>query len=137
MVNSSEVQVLQNNKSIKLPESSAEKMPQENLVVMIDANNIIVQGRSIARISQILRQESEVISALKKELDYQSRRRGSLEPEQADIGWPVTIMGDTEVPYRLLKKVMATCSETDFRKVSLAVNRTVNDTASESRPAGV
>ena len=33
----------------------------------------------------------------------------------------VTIMGNKEIPYRLLKKVMATCTEAGFGKISLAV----------------
>ena len=30
-------------------------------------------------------------------------------------------MGDREIPYRLLKKILATCSDADFGKLSLAV----------------
>ena len=33
----------------------------------------------------------------------------------------VTIMGDKEIPYQLLKKVMATCTEADYGRLSLAV----------------
>ena len=30
-------------------------------------------------------------------------------------------MGDKEIPYRLLKKVMATCTQSDYGQISLAV----------------
>ena len=30
-------------------------------------------------------------------------------------------MGDREIPYRLLKKVMATCTAADYGQISLAV----------------
>jgi biopolymer transport protein ExbD len=33
----------------------------------------------------------------------------------------VTIMGDKTTPYAILKKIMFTCSEADYGKVSLAV----------------
>ena len=33
----------------------------------------------------------------------------------------VTIMGDKEIPYSLLKKVMATCTQSDYGRISLAV----------------
>ena len=33
----------------------------------------------------------------------------------------VTIMGDKEIPYSLLKKVMATCTQADYGMLSLAV----------------
>jgi biopolymer transport protein ExbD len=41
---------------------------------------------------------------------------------QDDIaGREVTIMGDKDIPYRLLKKVMATCTESEYGQISLAV----------------
>jgi len=33
----------------------------------------------------------------------------------------VTIMGDKDTPYSLLKKIMLTCSDADYGKVSFAV----------------
>ena len=39
----------------------------------------------------------------------------------------VTIMGDRDIPYRLLKKVMATCTGSDFGKISLAVMQKSSD----------
>ncbi len=39
----------------------------------------------------------------------------------ADEVREVTIMGDKSVPYAVLKKVMATCTDADYSKVSLAV----------------
>jgi biopolymer transport protein ExbD len=41
---------------------------------------------------------------------------------QADIaGREITILGDKNVPYRVLKKIMATCTDADYGKLSLAV----------------
>jgi biopolymer transport protein ExbD len=35
----------------------------------------------------------------------------------------ITIMGDKEIPYRLLRKVMVTCARADFTDVSFAVQK--------------
>ena len=35
----------------------------------------------------------------------------------------VTIMGDKGLPYKLLKRVMATCTAADYGQISLAVMR--------------
>ena len=35
----------------------------------------------------------------------------------------ITIMGDKEIPYRLLRKVMVTCARANFTDVSFAVQR--------------
>ena len=56
---------------------------------------------------------------LKDELEYQAQRKG----EMPEGGYEVTIMGDRELPYWLLKKVMFTCQTTDFARISLAVNK--------------
>jgi biopolymer transport protein ExbD len=42
-------------------------------------------------------------------------------------GREVTIMGDKDIPYRLLKKVMATCSASDYGRISLAVLQKSSD----------
>ena len=39
----------------------------------------------------------------------------------------VTIMGDREIPYRLLKKIMATATEADYGQISLAVLQKSSD----------
>ncbi len=36
-------------------------------------------------------------------------------------------MGDKDIPYRLLKKVMATCMESEYGKISLAVLQRSSD----------
>jgi hypothetical protein len=36
-------------------------------------------------------------------------------------------MGDKDIPYRLLKKVMATCTEADYGQISLAVLQKSSD----------
>ena len=47
MVNSSDVQVLNQNNEVKLPESTANQIPVETLVVVITESDIIVQGKQI------------------------------------------------------------------------------------------
>ncbi|WP_170308603.1 ExbD/TolR family protein [Corallincola luteus] len=123
MVNSSEVQVLQSNKTIKLPDSVAEQRPEETLVIMVNSDNLVVQGRPIVKTSELMADDQALIPALQTELDYQAKRRPELSEQEKKLGRPVTIMGDASIPYELLKKVMATCADTDFRSISLAVNR--------------
>lgn len=119
MVNSSEVEVLQSNTKIKLPDSTSEQRPDNNLVISISADDLILQGRPVAKVSEISDPAVSVIQGLKQELEYQAARKTQM-PEG---GFEITIMGDHELPYWLLKKVMLTCQTTDFARISLAVNR--------------
>ena len=119
MVNSSEVEVLQNNSKIKLPDSSSEKQPKNRLVISVDDDDLVLQGRAVATVASIRSPDVKVIPGLKTELEYQAARKGEI-PE---LGFEITILGDRELPYWLLKKILYTCQKSDFAQISLAVNR--------------
>ena len=123
MVNSGDVEVLQSDKDIKLPESNAETKPDVNLIIKISADHLVVQGRQIALVENILSSEDDTIMALAKELEYQALRAPKLTEDELAAGRAVTIMGDHSIPYALLKRVMATCAQADYRKISMAVNK--------------
>lgn len=123
LVNSSDVEVLQNNKSIKLPDSIAEKKPDTSLVVMVSADEIIISGRQVTTVKAALAEDSDEVSALKKELEYLAERKPFSNSEEAKKGRDVTIMGDSAIPYSLLKRIMTTCAQTDYRNISLAVSQ--------------
>ena len=119
MVNSSEVEVLQTSSQIKLPDSNSEQKPKNQLMISVDAEDLVVQGRSVAKVADVFGSESLVIDGLKTELEYQASRRG----EMPEGGFEVTVIGDKELPYWLLKRILMTCQTTDFAQVSLAVNK--------------
>lgn len=123
LVNSSNVEVLQNNKSIKLPESVAEKAPEDNLVVMVSQNEIIINGRLITDVQSALAAQGEEIPQLKQELQYLAARKPFASDEEREQGRAVTIMGDAALPYDLLKKIMTTCAQSEYRNISLAVSQ--------------
>lgn len=123
LVNSSDVEVLQNNKAIKLPESTAEKKPDTTVVVMVSAEDILVDGRAITKVSTAMAVKDEELPSLKKELTYLASRKPYASPEEQEKGRDVTIMGDATIPYNLLKKIMTTCAKSEFRNISLAVSR--------------
>jgi biopolymer transport protein TolR len=118
LVHSSDAEILPSTKSIKLPESTAEKAPKRTVVVTVNDTDILVQGRKIASVTQVLNETDSMIEPLRVELDHQARR--VLSPGEA-AKREVTIMGDKEIPYRLLKKIMLTCARASYDNISLAV----------------
>lgn len=118
MVNSSDVKVLQQDKTVELPKSVAERQPNDNLVISISGNVIMVQGRPVASIDTL--EKDEVISGLKQELDYQAKRK-QIPDDGSFAGHPVTLVADKSTPYSILKRIMATCTAAQFTQVSLAV----------------
>jgi biopolymer transport protein ExbD len=119
MVNSSEVEVLETSTKIKLPDSVSEQLPQDRLVISVSRDDIVLQGRPVAEVAPLLNSKEPLIAGLKQELDYRAARKGQM-PEH---GFDITIMGDREIPYWLLKKIMMTCQAADFARISLAVNQ--------------
>lgn len=123
LVNSSDVEVLESNKDIKLPDSIAEQRPVDTIVVMVNNKDLIVQGKKIANIEDVLKSSDVEIPQLAEELGYLAAKRPELKEEEKEKGRPVTVMGDRDVPYQLLKRVMTTCAKADYRDISLAVNK--------------
>jgi biopolymer transport protein TolR len=122
LINTGVADILPNSKAIKLPESTAEKEPRETLVVMVSQNDIIVDGRKVAAVSDVINSEADVIPSLKAELDLLAGRQ-VIRAENEASKRAITIMGDKEIPYRLLRKVMVTCARADFTDVSFAVQK--------------
>jgi biopolymer transport protein ExbD len=117
LVHSSDVETLPSAKSIKLPESIAEKAPKQTVVVTVNDQDILVQGRKVASVTEVMNSNVDTIDPLKAELDYQAGRFAAAGPK----GREITIMGDKEIPYRLLKKIMLTCVRASYENISLAV----------------
>lgn len=121
LVNSSDVETLPNAKDLQLPESIAEEKAKETVVILIGEQDIIVQGEPVAKVADVLRIQGNDIPALREALKSQNDRVLRREAQDDIAGREVTIMGDKEIPYRLLKKVMATCTASDYGQISLAV----------------
>jgi len=121
LVNSSDVQNLPSTKDIQLPKSVAEQLPKETIFILISETNLLVQGRPVASVQEILASSDNMIEALKKELEYQASR-SNISAEQEERR-EITILGDKSIPYRLLKKIMITCNSVNYNNISLAVSK--------------
>jgi len=121
LVNSSDVETLPNAKELQLPESIAEEKAKETVVIMIGETDLIVQGTPVAKIADIMAIKGNDIPELREALLSQNDRVLRRDAQEDIAGREVTIMGDKDIPYRLLKKVMATCTESDYGQISLAV----------------
>ena len=127
LVNSSEVETLPNAKDLQLPESIAEKKARDTVVILINDTAIIVQGKAVAKVAQVMATRGNDIPALREALLSQNDRVMRRAAAVEIIAREVTIMGDKDIPYRLLKKVMATCTAADYGQISLAVLQRSSD----------
>jgi len=122
LVTSSESEVLPTPKAIKLPESSAEKIPKKSIVVMVNNIDIRVNGEFVITVDNALQNKATLISPLSVTLKkYIRKEQSNKSTADKKKPRPVTIMGDQKIPYKLLKKIMLTCAQNDFTNISLAV----------------
>lgn len=124
LVNSQEVETLPNAKDLQLPESYAEEKARENVVVMITDEHILVQGQAVADMADVQKQSGVVIKGLENALRIQTERLYRKDTQATIEDREVTIMGDRELPYSILKKIMASCTAADYGRISLAVMQT-------------
>jgi biopolymer transport protein ExbD len=120
--NSTEVQSLPNSKAVRLPESIADKSPREAVVVVVNNDDILVQGRKVASVPEVMASNADLIEPLKAELDIQAKHE-LVRHDDPQANQPITIMGDKSIPYQLLRKVMFTCARANYSEVSFAVQR--------------
>lgn len=123
MLNQNDSEV-QNNDAIQLPKSIAASELKDTVRVLVTKDDVLVQGRPIIKMAAIssMKPEEEIIPALKKELDYLATR-SPLPAELKEQGRPITIMGDKDTPYAVLKRIMDTCAKAEFNNISLAVSQ--------------
>lgn len=120
LVYSTNVEVLQNTKAIEIPQSIAERQPRQTVVVMLTKDELYVQGEPIASVAEIHATDGDIIAPLRDAL-----KRPTLvgqEVTEKDLAErEITVMGDKALPYEVLKKVMRTCTDADYGRISLAV----------------
>jgi biopolymer transport protein TolR len=121
LAHTAEVDILPNTKNISIPQSLSDRKPSAAVVVMVTKDTIFVGGKVVGSVSGIVADTAPVFEPLRAALAAQSALllNGA---GQGDISKrEVTIMGDKDTPYSVMKKIMVTCSQADYGKVSFAV----------------
>lgn len=120
LVNTNEITPLPNPKGIEMPESISEISAKESVVVMLSSEAVRLQGKDVISIEEVMKENSEEVSlfvAKLKQLADEVVPESEEDPERE-----VTIMGDKEVPYKVLDRVMRLCAtHAGFSKISLSV----------------
>lgn len=121
LVNSSTSEVLDTPKQITLPDSIIEAKPRESVVVMVTPEAILVQGDPVVSYQNAMQSKSATIAVVRDQLKKARANRIGIKSNQQVSANEVTILAHKTVPFRLLKKVMASCTSAGYEKISLAV----------------
>jgi len=117
LVSTSSEEVLPVAKDLVLPVSTSDVLPKKTLVIAITGQQILLQGRPVLNRTDLKADHPLIIKAL-----YSSLLVFLKSKEAKDLNnKKVTIMGDKDIHYSLIKSVMATASQAGYERISFAV----------------
>jgi len=121
LVNSGSVEILEAPKEVTLPESRVESKPRETVVIFVSKEEVLVQGKAVALVADILEGRSEATDPIYSRLaELKATVIGPNTLSVAD-SQEVTILADKSVPFAVIKRIMSTCTDGGYENVSLAV----------------
>jgi biopolymer transport protein ExbD len=119
LVNTAAVQIA-GAEQVDMPKSRAVEPPRETVAVIVNATDVLVDGKAVMKVADISVDGPAILPQLKERLLAASPPTASQSQAAADEG-EVNILADKSISYALLKKVMATCGDAKFAKISLGV----------------
>ena len=123
LVNSGSVEILDAPKEVSLPESRVESRPRETVVIFISPDEVLVQGKLVARVEDIMNGEADVLNPIHARLAELKENIVGVSTLTVAASREVTILADKSVPFMVVKTVMSTCTDQGYENVSLAVTQ--------------
>lgn len=121
LFHSSGSNTLETPRQIKLPDSVVETKPRETVVIMVSPEVVLVQGQAVISTSELLGDRIEMVSEIKERLKQLERNIIGISTKTVIESKEVTILADKTIPFRVLKKIMSTCTDSGYGRISLAV----------------
>ena len=107
-----------------LPQSVVETKPRSTVVISVTPDAVIVQGEAVMRTPQLFDDSVGNVPEITARLQQIERSMGqSGKPGAEAETREVTLLADKEIPFKVLKKIMTSCTASGFGKISLAVNQ--------------
>jgi biopolymer transport protein ExbD len=123
LVNSGSVEVLDTPKEVTLPESRVETKPRETVVIFVSPEEVLVQGKLVAYVDDILTDQSGALDPIAARLAELKENVIGTNTLTVSKSQEVTILADRSVPFTVIKTIMSTCTAEGFENVSLAVTQ--------------
>ena len=121
LVNTGAVEVMEAPKNMTLPEARVDAKPRETVVIFVSPDEVLVQGKIVALVADILDGESEMVEPITSRLA--ELRDNIVGPSTLAVAGSqeVTILADKSVPVLVIRKIMSACTGEGYENVSLAV----------------
>lgn len=122
---SAEGQIMSVAPDLRLPESTAQKPPETASIIAVTNDFVLLDGKRIARINEVVNSDKLLIPELMTELEKKRRLSEKVGEIHSQMGFTgkISIQGDRELPYLVIKKIMFTCGQVGFNEMMLAVSK--------------
>jgi biopolymer transport protein ExbD len=106
---------------IALPASTVETRPRETIAIVVSPETVMVQSEPVVDTPSLLDDGIGLVREIRDRLKQ-------LESDMAGLGTGViagsreiTLLADKTIPFKVLKKIMSTCTAAGYGRISLAV----------------
>ncbi|QWV92898.1 biopolymer transporter ExbD [Geomonas oryzisoli] len=108
---------------LTLPNSVVETKPRGTVVVSVTPETVVVQGQPVVKTAELyddrvatVREVTDRLNEIQSKID-QGRNTQIAENETREV----TLLADKNIPFKVLKKIMTSCTASGYGKISLAV----------------
>ena len=105
---------------ITLPASVAETKPRETVTIVVTPEVVMVQSEAVLSTPKLFDDSNAIVYELKERLE-QLRTAIETTTKTAADSHEITLLADKTIPFKVLKKIMSTCTASGYGKISLAV----------------
>ena len=108
---------------IALPDSVVETKPRETVVIVVSPEAVMVQGEAVMRTSELLNDSIGTVYEVRDRLrQIEHNSNGTSAGTDAESR-EITLLADKTIPFKVLKKIMTTCTASGYGRISLAVEQ--------------
>ena len=102
---------------IKLPDSVVETSPRETVHIVVTPEVVLVQGEAVVSTSRLADDSVGTVHEVADRL----RQLEPYLPQTAAENKELTLLADKTVQFKVLKKILSTCTASGYGRISLAV----------------
>jgi biopolymer transport protein ExbD len=113
--------ILETPRHIKLPDSVVETKPRETVSIMVSPEVVLVQGEAVISTPDLLDDRIGSVAQITERLEELKRSVIGISTKTVAESREVTILADKTIPFKVLKKIMSTCTDSGYGRISLAV----------------
>jgi biopolymer transport protein TolR len=106
---------------IALPASVVETKPRETVHIVVTPEVVMVQGEAVVSTPKLLEDNTGIVYEVRSRLEQLRNIIEASTKTAAENNKEITLLADKTIPFKVLKKIMSTCTASGYGMISLAV----------------